>query len=94
VPQNKLHRAMAQSAMSIIKEIFRGRRVRLHRKSITRAPGTLAFASHARRSTPRPTRHKFPRATSIAVAETHRPSRLPPFPKISKLVESANPCRS
>jgi hypothetical protein len=43
---------------------------------------------------PRRAHHKFPIATQIAIAETPRPSRLPPFPKISKLVQSANLCRS
>jgi hypothetical protein len=86
VPQDELHRAMAKSAMSIVKKIFRGRRVRLHQKSIARAPGTLTPASCARHSTPRRAQHKFLRAPRIAVAETQRPSLLPAFTKISKLV--------
>jgi hypothetical protein len=84
MPQNKLHRAMAQPAMSIVKKIFRGRRVRFHRKSIARATRAPAAA-----------RHSPSRATSsIAIAETRRPSPLPQFPKISKLVQSANHSRS
>jgi hypothetical protein len=80
--QNKPHRVMAQPTMSIVKKIFRGRGLRLHRKSIARAP--TGFASTPTRGTPR--LRKFPRAASIAIAETRRPSRLPAFPKISKLV--------
>src|SRR5271156_5346287 len=87
VPQNKLHRPMTQPAMSIAKKIFRRRRASRHQKSIARAPHTPApAAAHAARPTNR--NH------TIATTETPPPSRLPPFPKISKLVQSANLCRS
>jgi hypothetical protein len=54
LPQNKLHRAMAQPAMPIIKKVFRSRRFRSHQKSIARAPG--APASGSRDASPRASR--------------------------------------
>jgi hypothetical protein len=82
VLQHELHGPMAQPAMSIVKNILRGRHFWYHQKSIARAKQRpvvpRAAISDRVRHTP----------ARIALTETLPASPLPLFPKLSKLVLS------
>jgi hypothetical protein len=82
VLQHELHGPMAQPAMSIVKNILRGRHFWYHPKSIARAKQRpvvpRAAISDRVRHTP----------ARIALTETLSASPLPLFPKLSKLVLS------